>query len=180
MIRALHLKHALFVGMAIAIVISTPVHAGTRAAASIGVRIIEPISIEKIHELDIGWFRRPQSGATIAVAADGASTYAGVQPGRCWPPQPAQFVVTGEPGFSYSILLPTSITLCRESEHGDEGDEGDRTITADDFQTSLPGVIGLIGADGTQHLNVGATFHLSTKQSPGHYDCTLTVSVYYN
>jgi len=81
----------------------------------------------------------------------------------------ASFTVSGEPNLTFSLVLPSSVTL----------DNGGATMTVDSF-TSLPSGSGTLGPAGTEEVRVGATLHVSGTQTQASYSGTFDLTVAYN
>ena len=143
--------------------------AGTTATAAAVVAVA--IGIAKTVDMDFGTVAEDGSGGTIILATDGSRTTTGgasVLSGS--PGAAASFNVTGEGTNTYSITLPSSVTL----------DSGGNSMTAGTF-VSLPATTGTLTA-GAQTLLVGATLTLGSSQATGTYlsASPFTVTVNYN
>ena len=81
----------------------------------------------------------------------------------------ANFDVSGEPGFSYSITLPGSINIV----------SGANSMTVDMF-TDKAVNLGTLSASGADAFSVGATLHVGATQPPGTYAGTFNATVTYD
>jgi hypothetical protein len=82
-----------------------------------------------------------------------------------------KFIVTGETGATYTISLPSSITLAGS------GSATGQTMTVDTF-TSSPSTTGTLAA-GDNNLFIGAKLTVAAAQVPGPYSGTYNVTVNY-
>lgn len=112
------------------------------------------------------------SGGTVTVSPAGVRSFSGgVVLVPSGPGAAAQFVVTGDPGLSYSISLPGDGMVSLTS--------GSNTMAVNDF-TSSPTLVGVIGPGGSQTLLVGAKLSVGGNQAHGSYSGTFSVTVNYN
>ena len=147
------------------------------ATANSSVRIIQPIAISKVLDMNFGVLIANSGGYTVTlnvtgdnlrtapagVALTGGTTYQDT-------PALASFTITGEPNTSFAIGLPSSISLSN----------GTASMTVDAFSSSL-GVTSTIDAtEGEATLNVGATLAVGANQASGLYTSTFDVTVNYN
>jgi len=154
--------------------ISVSANAGAGTMAT----IITPIAISKTADLDFG---NIASGATSGVVTlppsptparttSGGAMIPSAIPGN---PSAAAFAVSGHPNATYSIILPTSVTLTRLT--------GSETIEIHTFITAN-GQTGMLDASGQDQITVGATMDLNANQTSGVYQNQhgLTITVAYN
>lgn len=156
---------------------ATTLNAQSTASATATATIVTPISITKTGtDLNFGNIAVGSIGGTVTVAPDGSRTKTG---GLTLPPtnlgtvSAAQFTVTGNNDYTYSITLPTSVTLTHTNNSN--------TMTAGSFTSSTGGSTGTLSSSGTQALNVGATLTVATGQLAGTYtNAQFDVTVNYN
>jgi len=144
------------------------------ATADAFATIITPISIEKKVDLNFGNIVANSTGGTVTIATDNTPTYNKVAaPSIPGTRSAASFEVKGFAGATYSIGLPTTITLKK--------DGGTQTMTVNNF-VSNPSGTGLLPSSGSQTINVGATLNVAANQVAGTYKNTtdLKVTVNYN
>jgi hypothetical protein len=138
------------------------------ATANANARILTPIAIAKVSDLNFGSLVST-TGGTVTVSPAGAATPSAgvtiVTPGSV---SAATFNVTGEPSTAYTITLPTSITISN----------GAQTMAVDTF-TSNPGGTGALSPAGTQLLAVGGKLTVGVAQATGSYTGTFNVTVAY-
>ena len=144
------------------------------ATASASGTIVSAMTLTKTGDLNFGNIAST-TGGTVTVAPSGGATYgtgAAVYavPGTI---TPAHFNVTGSPSATYSISAIAPITVVNAA-----GD--DMTVTA--FTTDPALLLGKLGTDGKQTINVGATLTLDATPVPGLYTSTtgFSVTVNYN
>lgn len=142
--------------------------------ATITVAIITPISITKIIDMNFGNISVNATLGTVILAPNGSRIATGgvTLPVTNGTVSAAGFTITGLEASSYSISLPTTYTITKQS--------GTETMIVNTF-TSTPSSTGtLFGGTGT--LNIGATLNVSASQVSGIYTNTLgfPVTVNYN
>lgn len=170
--------------MKICLVIGTVLFAGNSlsaqnfATADAIATIVTPIAITNVTDLNFGNVAVDATPGTVAMAPATAVRTPG---GGCTLPSTtgtvtaAEFTVTGEAGYTYSITLPAGVTTLTNGAAA--------TMTVDTW-TSSPASPGTIGAG---NLFVAGTLHVGASQTPGLYQATFvggtgefTVTVNYN
>jgi hypothetical protein len=159
-------------------------------------RVINPISIQNINNLNFGTLIWPPSGtgtATMSPLISGFPTpqLASVSGGvtttlqgssdaiHSYGPGPASFNAKGEDGFTFLVVLPSS-TIHITADHGTA------TLDVTDFTTNLPGNVGLLtlgipaATIGNCYFMVGATVHVPTGAFADWYDGNFPITVNYN
>jgi hypothetical protein len=156
--------------------------AGNRVAAqqvattSLFANVVTPISIVKTVDLSFGNAAvAPTAGGSIILAPSGGRTTGGsgvTLPANSGTVAAATFTVSGEPGFTYSISLPSSAVITGP---------GSAVMTVSGF-TSSPSLVGTLSTGGAQSLAVGATLSIPAAQASGTYTnaTALPVTVNYN
>lgn len=148
--------------------------AQSSADATATATIITPISISKTVDLNFGNVAVGASTGTVVLtpAGDRSATGGVSLPATGGSISAASFSVAGEGTYTYSITLPGSVTITRNS--------GSETMTVNTF-TSTPSTTGALTA-GAQTLTVGATLNVGASQVPGTYvsGTAFTVTVNYN
>ncbi len=143
----------------------------TATATSTGT-IITPIAIEKTVDMNFGNVSVNATAGTVVLAPAGTRTKTGgvTLPVVTGTVTAATFNVTGAGSSTYSITLPTTVTLS----------SGSNTMTATAF-TSTPSGTGTLSA-GAQTLSVGATLNVAANQAAGTYTSgtPFSVTVNYN
>jgi hypothetical protein len=81
----------------------------------------------------------------------------------------ASFDITGAPDATFTIDLPSSITLESDSDK----------MQVNDFVSNL-GDSSVLSNEGTANLKVGATLLVEANQTPGLYEGQFDVTVAYN
>ncbi|HCT94873.1 MAG: hypothetical protein A2X19_10670 [Bacteroidetes bacterium GWE2_39_28] len=149
--------------------------AASYAQSNASATIITPISIAVVDHMNFGNVAASGSLGTVVLTTAGArSVTGGVSlPTTTGTVSAANFTVSGQANFTYSITLPSSVTITRVS--------GSETMTVNTF-TSDPATTGTIGGGGTQSLSVGATLNVAASQVAGAYTSgsTFNVTVAYN
>ncbi len=146
------------------------------ASASLLANVVTPISIVKTVDLSFGNAAvAPLLGGSIILAPTGGRTTGGsgvTLPANTGTVAAAAFTVSGEPGFTFSISLPSSAVITGP---------GAATMTVSGF-TSSPSLVGTLSSGGAQSLAVGATLSIPAAQVSGTYTnaTALPVTVNYN
>ncbi len=136
--------------------------------------VITPIVITKISDLNFGNISVQSGlGGTVVLNPNGSRLRtAGITlPATSGTVTAATFRVDGEGNFTYSITLPTSVTLNRSGSN--------HIMTANNFISNPTGVGNLSG--GIQNIGVGATLFVAAGQLAGVYASnSFDVTVNYN
>ena len=158
----------------IGISISTFAQNGSTATAPASANVLIPIAITKTTDMSFGNLAVSQTSGTVVLSTSGSRTnFGGVTlPSVTGTVSAASFTVTGEPNFTYGIILPSTITLTSV---------GNDHMTVNTF-LSNPSAIGTLSTGGSQTLSVGATLNVNFPQGAGTYtnNSDLTVWVNYN
>ena len=146
------------------------------AQASAAATVLQPVSLVKTVDLNFG-------NAAVSLAAGGAivmspsgtrsTTGVGVTlPATVGTISAANFIVSGAPGFSIVITLPSSAVV-----YG----PGSTNMVVNNF-TSTPSGTSTLGTGGTCSISVGATLNINAAQASGSYvsSSALPVTVNYN
>ncbi len=156
------------------ILMATISKAQSKATAIANAKIVTPISIVKNTDLNFGNIAvQATTGGQVILSPNSSRTRtSGVTlPAITGTVSAAGFTITGESNYTYSITLPTSLTLTHSA--------GSKTMMATSF-TSNPVSTGLL-TNGTQNITVGATLTVSAAQLAGVYTSgTFDVTVTYN
>lgn len=136
--------------------------------ASASANIIKVISIDNTGDLLFGNIIASSAGGTLTIPADGDPYYDGIAAptGNEGTRQAATFTVEGENMATYSLTLPTSVTLSSGAE----------TMTLTEFSDNAKKVL----EGGEEVFNVGATLTVNPNQQAGEYTGTFEVTVAYN
>lgn len=145
------------------------------ASANTSATIIQPIAITKTTDLSFGNVAVHTTNAgTVELATTGSRTAGGgvTLPATTGTVSAAEFDVTGAANYTYSITLPSSVTLDDNNSH---------TMTVNTF-VSNPATTGTLDGSGEQTIAVGATLNVAGGQAPGTYesDTDFQVTVNYN
>lgn len=157
----------------IALSFSTASFAQVSANATASGTIVTPIAITKTVDLNFGNMAVSATAGTVILAPAGTRTITGgvTLPANIGTVTAAQFEVTGQIGYTYSITLPTTPT---------EVASGGNKMTVNAF-TSTPSSTGTL-TGGAETIKVGATINVSGSQPAGTYTSAtpFTVTVNYN
>ena len=144
------------------------------ATATATATIVTPISISKNADMSFGNIAVASgSGGTVVLATGGTRSSTGgvTLPATAGTVTAASFTVNGTGSYTYTISLPTSVTLTHSG--------GVETMSAGTF-TSNPSGTGTLSS-GTQNIAVGATLTVAAAQLAGVYTSgNFNVTVNYN
>ena len=155
---------------------SASVNAQSTAQATATATIVTPITITKVTDMNFGNLAVDAvNGGSVELVADGTQTrnaFGSVSlPASAGTVSAAEFTVTGNAGYSYSITLPSNILL----DHSGAVEQ----MMADTFTSTPSGTGTLTG--GTETIHVGATLWVAPGQLDGVYTSTnFDVTVNYN
>ena len=157
--------------LAIAVIgFSATSFAQVSATATATSTIVTPIAISKTVDMNFGNVAVSSSAGTVVLAAEGTRSATGgvTLPATSGTVAAAQFTVTGESGYTYSVTLPVSNTV----------KFGSNTMTVNTFVSNTTGKL----TGGTEILKVGATLNVGASQAAGTYisEAPFTVTVNYN
>ncbi|RAJ82026.1 uncharacterized protein DUF4402 [Chitinophaga dinghuensis] len=142
------------------------------ATANATAYVVTPLTITTATHMNFGLVAPSSAAGTVVLGTDGSRTFGGgaTQLPGTGTVSAASFNVAGEPGYTYAISLPASVSLAN----------GGNTIVVDNF-TSNPSGTGLL-TGGVQTLNVGATLEVTANIAPGNYTTAtpFNVTVNYN
>jgi hypothetical protein len=121
-----------------------------------------PISIMKNTDMNFGTIAISASTGTVILSTSGSRTTTGgvFLPSFIGTVTAAQFTVSGEPNYTYAIMLPADFTLY-------ESGVGPASMIVTAF-TSIPSATGTLIA-GTETVLVGATLNAGASQTAGSY-----------
>ena len=156
--------------LAIAIIGFSATSFAQSATATATSTIVTPIAIAKTVDMNFGNVAVFGSAGTVVLAPAGTRSATGgvTLPATSGTVAPAQFTVTGESGYTYSVTLPVSNTV----------KFGSNTMTVNTFVSNTTGKL----TGGTEILKVGATLNVGASQAAGTYisEAPFTVTVNYN
>jgi hypothetical protein len=138
--------------------------------------IVTPVSVTGVDNLQFGNINASGSGTVILSTTGSRTPSSGITlPSILGDPKAAKFTVAGQANFTFSIQLPSSVTLNHSSG------AGTGTMTVGTF-TSDPATTGTLDGSGTKDVLVGATLTIGAAQAPGTYTSAtpFTITVAYN
>ena len=140
------------------------------ASFNASARIVTPISIAKVTDMNFGDVVPSGSAGTVVLSTAGArSVTGGANLGNASGTSAATFTVSGQGLSTYAITLPAAANIT----------SGANTMSVGTF-TSNPSGTGTLAAGGTQALALGATLSVGASQATGSYTGSFNVSVVYN
>lgn len=142
------------------------------ATASVGASVLTPIAITKVDDLAFGNFMSTTGGTIVLTPTATAlrTPSAGVTLDNTVTPKAAKFTVGGTAGATFSITLPTTVSLSN----------GPNTMDVGTFTSDLDLAAATIPVGGTIDMYVGGTLTVGAAQANGAYTGTFDVSVNYN
>ncbi|GAA3930755.1 DUF4402 domain-containing protein [Chitinophaga oryziterrae] len=152
---------------------TTNTFAQVTVTANATATIVTPISITKTADMNFGNVAVQSSTAgTVVLATDNSRTQTGgvTLPATTGTVSAAIFTVNGESAYTYTVTLPSSLTISNSSIN----------MTINAF-SSTPSGTGTLSS-GSQTLKVGATLNVAAAQAAGTYTSTtpFNVTVNYN
>ena len=142
------------------------------ADASADARVVAGLSLERLADLRFGSIIKSyQEGAVTIDPNNGSISYdGGAARGQNTSYQMAQFRAAGEPGYLFSVSLPSQVVITRQG--------GGEQMWIHDLRTS-EGAGVLNNEGGTQRFNVGGRLGIGSNQAVGVYSGSFTVAVQY-
>lgn len=134
--------------------------------------IVTPLSITHGTDLSFGNMAVLSSGGTVVLAPGGGRTTTGdvSLPAAGGTVTAASFSVNGEPGDTYTIILPSGTATLSDGAGGTP-----HTMDLGTWKTNYsPGTTGTLDGSGADALTVGATLTVGGSQAPGTYSLTAT------
>lgn len=179
--------------LAAAALIGSPALAATgQTATALGqaqAMIISPIIAVSLNDLDFGSLTSSRfASGSVTVGSEGGATYAGgTSPacaggGPCAGVAPARFLVSGEPGRSYTVNAPSAISASGTLVSGGSAP----SLAIDALEVHLAShagsvtSIGELDEKGEDRISVGGRLNVPAGTAPAHYRATLTIMVTYS
>jgi hypothetical protein len=173
-----NMKKIKLFGLAVCMMLMTKVTAQSTATASATATIVTPIGITKTAGVDMSFENIAVNSAagTVNLSTAGVRTATGgvTLPNSSGVISAASFDVTGSAGYTYSISMPSTISLVHSNT------TSSMSITA--ISNSVGSIGTLDASTGTQNIKVGATLNSGSNQLAGVYSNTadLSLTVNYN
>jgi len=145
-----------------------------------GVKILNALSITETNELNFGSMGVLSSlGGTCILAPNGGRfATLGVHLSQNDPYSNAEYLVNGEPSYSYFITLPSNIIVTHTNYLYYLQITN---LSSFCYSTGSIGVIGILNSQsGSDIFKIGGTINVSAGQYPGIYKGTFDVTVAYN
>ena len=141
--------------------------------ASVGARIITPITITNTASMEFGNLLETGSEYAVVLGTGGTTTGDNRPTGLAGTIQSAGFDVTGESGATYTITFLEYVIL----NNGETGSGNEMTLN--NFTSSKTGDTGTLNS-GNDSFTVGASLTVNAEQNSGDYTGTFSVTVNYN
>ncbi len=142
------------------------------ADASADARVVAGLSLEKLADLRFGSIIKSyQEGSVTIDPNNGSISYdGGASRGQNTSYQMAQFRASGEPGYLYTVSLPSQVVITRQG--------GGEQMWIHDLRSS-EGAGVLNNEGGVQSFNVGGRLGIGSNQAVGVYSGSFSVAVQY-
>lgn len=128
-----------------------------------------PLTIEIVRHLQFGRVGATAGGQVTVDSATGRRRWSGAVHDLGGPAGPATFIVSGEPGRAFRLILPADRLV--------SGKTGTQAFLGR-FE-STPSASGVIGPDGRAVITLGATLELGAAQTADTYAATIALEVRY-
>jgi hypothetical protein len=158
----------------LATVASVGVVAVDLTGQTISARVIKALSISNSSQLNFGNFVPSSTAAGTISISNGTFTSNNVTLLSTVTKTPAQFSVSGEGGYSYTVTAPTTVSLTGPS--GSTAMDFDTISIQGGSSRSLSGTAGTVGSDS---FYMNGTLNVAQNQVPGSYSGTYTMTVSY-
>ncbi|MBL4746071.1 MAG: DUF4402 domain-containing protein [Flavobacteriaceae bacterium] len=176
------MKKTIFTMLAIAMMagVSNNAMAQNSSMASNGAKatIIAPIAIFATGMLNFGVIIKGTGTVSVSPSSERTSDYASFTVTQLEDIKPASFSLTGEAGYTYSIVLPEDDTIVLK-ESGTDTMAVNKFI-CNSFTDGDIDLDGTIGVEGGDLIHVGATLTVSDSQTVGVYNGVFDVTISYN
>lgn len=172
-----HLGKACVVCLVVAIGGPAMAQTSSTKSTSVTTKIVQPVSLTKDSDLDLGTVVKPTSGANT-VTIDATSGVRSLSGGgdaalATSAASRAAYTVNGEGGQTFSITAPGSVNLTRSG--------GSEVLTVALAKTATSGTLsGAIGSAGTATFGVGGSFVVNGATVSGSYSGSFDVTAAYN
>jgi hypothetical protein len=131
-----------------------------------------PLSLLNTRGIAFGSFAAGTGGAVVISPAGSRSATGGVVLISASDGAAAQFTISGDPDFVYSITLPTDGTVALTDGAG-------HSMEVTGF-TSHPALSGQLSSGGSQALAIGASLNVGANQPAGNYSGGFLITVNYD
>lgn len=152
---------------------------GFTKTSAVGVKIQQSIAIAEIRPMHFGTMtvKASQGGTCVVSTAGVRSRTGGVTLSNLMPQMSlATYLVTGEPGRSYAITLPSTITVVYNSHSMVINNLLAKPASGVQSHTAT----GTLSVSGSEQFTIGATLNVAAGQEEGLYTGTFNITVAYN
>src|SRR5437868_4952963 len=130
----------------------------TNSDATATANIVAPIAITNSASINFGNVVATAAGGTVVLGTNGSVTPSGVATLSGITPTAAEFTVTGDQNFTYSVTLPGNSDVSLSQQ-------GATSMALTNFTSNATGTF----TAGSETFQVGATLHVGANQAPGVY-----------
>jgi hypothetical protein len=145
----------------------------TQGTVNASANVVRILSVTSTSDLSFGTFAPgPTAGTVVMTAAGNRTATGGVTLVSASAGAQGTVNLAGTPSTSYTVTLPSSVTLTAAS--------GGATMTLGSFTTTLTGSAGSLNTSGTGSFGVGGTLTVSANQPISVYTGSFPVTLTYN
>ena len=145
----------------------------TSAEVNASATVVRTLAVTSTSELSFGTFAAGNAPGTLTMTATGnRSATGGVTMVATNLGSNATVNLAGTPGTSFSVSLPTTVSLSAAT--------GSATMSLGSFSTTLTGSQGSLNTSGTTSFGIGGTLSVNANQAIGTYSGSFTVTLNYN
>jgi hypothetical protein len=174
------MSRTLMIALAAVATLGTAGEAAAQLSAQtpVNIRLVRPVRILSVQDLNFGVLFMPASSGTAVVAANGERTLTGMT-AYTGTPKNALFTIDGDGGMLISVTWPTQVTVSGKAGTVSAG-QSMTVAMVDDGQGNVRTLGGGPGDLGALPFGLGGSVSMSSTQVPGIYQGTVTVNVAYN
>lgn len=152
---------------------------GFTKTSAVSVKIQQSIAITEVRPMHFGTMtvKASQGGTCVVSTAGVRSRTGGVTLSNLMPQMSlATYMVTGEPGRTYSITLPSTITVTYTTSNMVINNLLAKPASGAQSHTAT----GTLNVAGSEQFTIGATLNVAAGQQEGLYTGTFNITVAYN
>lgn len=142
----------------------------TMVAATVDAQITTNIAVSAATGMVFGDMTSGPLGGAVVMNTDGLRVATGsVELNSSSVSSPATFTISGTPNSTYTVVLPTSVTL---------SDGGANRMIVTNFRSN-PDASGQLSSSGIQSVTIGGTLNIGANQGFGNYSGSMAVVINY-
>lgn len=165
------LKNQLVITLTVLGLTVQPLTVAATVTGAVDAQISTNITISAATGMVFGDMTSGPLGGSIVMNTDGVRVSTGsVELNSSSVSSPATFAISGIPNSTYTVGLPTSVTL---------SDGGANRMMVTNFRSN-PDASGQLNSSGVQSVTIGGTLNIGANQGFGNYSGTMAVVINYN